>query len=217
MSKIGQLIESHCPIGVPYVSLGELVEIANRGVNKVDTPGETKVHLLNYMDVYRNRELTQAVIAGITTASENQISQCDLRVGDILVTPTSETRDDLAHASVVVGEMPNTVYSYHVMRLRILDFENVEPKFLAYQFRSAALQSQIVASSNGITRFGLTKPKWGALKIQLPPKEIQLEVVRILETFRQLEVDLDTELNFRKSQHEYYRNKLLKFEELEVE
>jgi type I restriction enzyme S subunit len=192
--------------GVPFVSLHEIVQIENRGVNKVDTPGESEVLLLNYLDVYRNHELDESIPKVITTASENQISRCDLRVGDILVTPTSETRDDLAHASVVVSEMPNTVYSYHVMRLRIFDFKIVDPKFLAYQFRSTAIQSQIIASANGITRFGLTKPKWEALKVQLPPIEVQKEIVRILDNFRELQRVLATEFDLRNLQLEKYRD-----------
>lgn len=209
MSKLALLINKLCPSGVPHVLLGEIVEIANRGVNKVDTAGESSVQLLNYMDVYRNRTLSMQATSAITTASENQIVQCDVRVGDVFITPSSETREDLAHASVVVSEMPNTVYSYHVMRLRIFDTNLVHPKFLAYQFRSASLQNQIIASSNGITRFGLTKPKWEALKIQLPPIEVQQEIVTILDTFTELIEELEAELEARKSQYEIYRRNLL--------
>ena len=206
MSKVDSLVKKYCSAGVPYVSLNDIAEIANRGVNKVDSPGETEVHLLNYMDVYRSREITKSSVTAITTASANQISQCDLRVGDILITPTSETRDDLAHASVVVTDLPTTVYSYHLTRLRILDHRIVEPKFLALQFRSAHLQSQIIAASNGITRFGLTKPKWEALKIQLPPIEVQRVIVSILEKFTYLQAELEAELEARKKQYSHYRD-----------
>ena len=50
-------------------------------------------------------------------------------------------------------------------------------------------------------------------KIPLPPLSVQQEIVRILDKFTQLEAELDC----RKRQYEYYRNKLLTYEENEVE
>lgn len=47
--------------------------------------------------------------------------------------------------------------------------------------------------------------------------EIQAEIVRILDTFTELTSELTTELNARKKQYNYYRDKLLSFEEGEVE
>ncbi len=209
MNRIEKLISELCPKGVPYVTLGSIAQVANRGVDKVEKPDEEEVFLLNYMDVHRNRELTPECVPNKTTASVNQIRDCDLRVGDIIITPTSETRDDLAHAAVVILPLPKTVYSYHVMRLRILDKEVADSKYLAYQFRSRQLQSQILSASNGITRFGLTKSKWESLRIQIPPLEIQKEVVRILDTFMELEDELEAELKSRKTQYAFFRKSLL--------
>ena len=57
------------------------------------------------------------------------------------------------------------------------------------------------------------------IQIPLPPLSVQQEIVRILDKFTQLEaeleVELEAELDFRKRQYEYYRNKLLSFNELE--
>ncbi len=204
MNQIAKLISAYCPNGVPTVRLDSIVQISNRGVNKVDTPGESEVFLLNYMDVYRNRELTGLQVTSKTTATSSQVIECDLQVGDIFITPTSETRDDIAHAAVVISPMLNTVYSYHLMRMRIFNLSEVEPKFLAYQFRSPKIQAQIVNASNGITRFGLTKPKWESLLIQLPPIKVQREIIRILDKFTELDAELVAELEVRELQIQHY-------------
>lgn len=47
--------------------------------------------------------------------------------------------------------------------------------------------------------------------------EIQAEIVRILDTFTDLTAELTAELGMRKKQYNYYRDKLLSFEEGEVE
>ncbi|WP_314271066.1 restriction endonuclease subunit S [Capnocytophaga sputigena] len=61
------------------------------------------------------------------------------------------------------------------------------------------------------------KRHWSVAKetiIPLPPLSIQQEIVRILDKFTQLEAELEAELDCRKRQYEYYRNKLLTFNEI---
>lgn len=50
------------------------------------------------------------------------------------------------------------------------------------------------------------------LEIPFPPLEVQNEIVRILDTFTSHSAELQAELQARKEQYEYYRNKLLTFE-----
>lgn len=50
------------------------------------------------------------------------------------------------------------------------------------------------------------------IKIPLPPLPIQQEIVRVLDTFTQLQSNLEAELAARQKQYEYYRNKLLTFD-----
>lgn len=48
------------------------------------------------------------------------------------------------------------------------------------------------------------------MRIPVPPIEVQVEIVRILDKFSELGSELEAELEARKKQYEYYRNKLLK-------
>lgn len=50
------------------------------------------------------------------------------------------------------------------------------------------------------------------LNIPTPPLEVQNEIVRILDTFTSHTAELQAELQARKEQYEYYRNKLLSFD-----
>lgn len=58
--------------------------------------------------------------------------------------------------------------------------------------------------------------KYSQIEIPLPPIEVQTEIVRILDKFTslqaELEAELEAELDCRKRQYEYYRDKLLSFE-----
>jgi type I restriction enzyme S subunit len=55
--------------------------------------------------------------------------------------------------------------------------------------------------------------KYSKFQIPIPPLAIQEEIVKILDTFTKLEVELESELEARKKQYEYYRNELLSFGE----
>ena len=54
-------------------------------------------------------------------------------------------------------------------------------------------------------------------QIPIPPIHIQAEIVRILDAFTAHTAELTAELTARKKQYNYYRDKLLSFEEGEVE
>ena len=58
----------------------------------------------------------------------------------------------------------------------------------------------------------LTGGDFKALKVAVPPLEVQREIVRILDSFTLLTAELTAELTARKKQYEFYRNKLLTFD-----
>lgn len=50
--------------------------------------------------------------------------------------------------------------------------------------------------------------------IPIPHIDIQEEIVNILDRFAELQTELQAELQARQEQYEYYRNKLLSFQEI---
>ena len=60
-----------------------------------------------------------------------------------------------------------------------------------------------------------SKYDFAKIEIPFPPIEVQEEIVRILDQFRTLAAELQAELQARQEQYEYYRNKLLTFNEIE--
>ena len=57
----------------------------------------------------------------------------------------------------------------------------------------------------------LTGGDFKALKIAVPPLEVQREIVRVLDSFTLLTAELTAELTARKKQYEFYRDKMLNF------
>ena len=77
--------------------------------------------------------------------------------------------------------------------------------------KSSFLMSKIVWLTEIWARFRFDFDRWNRITIPLPPIEIQNEIVNILDKFTELEMELETELEARKNQYEYYRDKLLIF------
>ena len=57
----------------------------------------------------------------------------------------------------------------------------------------------------------LTGGDFKALKIAVPPLEVQREIVRVLDSFTLLTAELTAELTARKKQYSFYRDKMLNF------
>lgn len=70
----------------------------------------------------------------------------------------------------------------------------------------------IMKKAVSATVTSIRKPMIEKFEFPLPPIEVQTEIVRILDKFTSLEAELKAELDCRKRQYEYYRDKLLSFD-----
>ena len=199
---------------VEWRTLGEVSELRNTGVDKKINESEKSVRLLNFTDVFNNQYLSNSTPTMIVTASDKKIIDCNILKGDLFITPTSEILDEIGQSAVALENIDNAVYSYHIMRIRIHDTNFLLPEFLNYLFRTSQIKQQIRKNAQGITRFGLTLPRWKSLVIPIPPLSVQTEIVKILDALTALTSELTSELILRRKQYEYYREKLLSEEEL---
>ena len=129
------------------VKLGNIGIISSAGVDKKIVEGEKLVNLLNYMDVYKKDFLYASDMSMTVSAPERQIRNCNLKKGDIFFTPSSETRDDIAHSAVVMEDIVNGVYSYHIVRLR--PTTPIDLKFSAYAFKTNHFYKQAFSICEG--------------------------------------------------------------------
>ena len=90
-------------------------------------------------------------------------------------------------------------------------------KFLYYTLKNN--QENLMNNKQGDAIPGLNKEQIENILIPLPPVEIQNEIVNILDQFNDLtnsiSLGLPKEIELRKQQYEYYRNKLLSFKQSE--
>ena len=168
------------PTGWSLVTLGETGTITGAGVDKVFRNDEKEVTLINYMDVYRNDGLSKSLNYVKTSATAKQISNCSLRKADVLFTPTSETPEDIARSSVIIDDIPNAVYSYHLIRFR--PSQAFDLNFLKHIFNIDDFRSQVRKSAEGSgTRYVITLPRFRSLVIPIPDLPTQSHIGSTLD------------------------------------
>jgi type I restriction enzyme S subunit len=89
-----------------------------------------------------------------------------VKKGDILFTPSSETPDDIGHSAVIFDDLPNSVYSYHLVRFRP-NFQ-FDLKFSNYFCNNSSVFKQMYVMSQGATRFTLSLPNFENIIVSYP-------------------------------------------------
>ena len=167
--------------GWKEIALNEIGWFKGAGVNKLINTDEQPVYLVNYMDVYKHWRVYYNTNYQEVTAKDREIEEANLLEGDVLFTPSSEKPIDIGHAGVVMETMPNCVYSYHLIRLRLYDKTQFDLKFLSYLLNSDEVQKHFVsrASGSGI-RYTLSLSDFKSAKIRFPEKHEQSAIAAIL-------------------------------------
>lgn len=186
MNKIEKLLNELCPDGVEFKDLGDVIKLQKGKQLNKELLSETWLY-----PAY-NGGISYSGFTDTYNFSENTIiiSQGWASAGFVNFITTKFYAN--AHCYVV---LPN--------------IEIVENKFVYYFLKLN--QEKLTQKQHGAGIPALKTSEVLDLQIPIPPIEIQKEIVKILDTFTLLEAELEA----RKKQYEYYRNKLLDFKVLE--
>lgn len=161
--------------------MGVLGNFKSNGVDKLSKPDEILVNLLNYMDIYKRRQLNNKVTSELmqVTAKPNQLIDNNVLKGDVFFTPTSETSDDIGHCLAIEETLKNTVYSYHLMRYRPHEgsFYLTYPN---YAFDTNEVRNKMALMAQGVQRFVLSKFQFESIKISYTKLEEQKKIADFL-------------------------------------
>ena len=177
------------PKGWVKYKLGELGYFKTSSVNKKINPNEKEVNLINYMDVYRHRFIDNKINYMLVTANDHEKEVSQVEEGDILFTPSSETPDDIGHSAVVFDNLPNTLYSYHLVRLKIKKEISIDLKFRGYFCNSRLTLKHFEKLATGVTRFTLSKKDFEEAEV-IFPKSIK-EQNKIAEILSKVDEDIE--------------------------
>lgn len=149
-------------------------------VDKKSEDGEIPVRLCNYVDVYYNDHITNALDFMEATAGTAEIARFELRAGDVLVTKDSESWDDIAVAAYVPERLPEVLCGYHLALIRP-DVQVAEGRYLFRAIGARGVNDQFRVGASGITRYGLGKYEIENAEIPVPPLDEQRAISAFLD------------------------------------
>lgn len=213
MKGLDEMIKELCPDGVEFVKLGECCNFVNGFAfksSKFKEKGDTIIRITNIngtgVDVndvkYFNKSDYKA-----------NWQTFEIHKGDILIAMSGATTGK-------VGIYNNKTIAYLNQRVGkiVPDKSKLVNRFLYHILLSKNQFLYMLAGGGAQPNLSSTK-LMNVFEIPLPPIEVQTEIVRILDKFTSLEAELEAELkaelDCRKRQYEYYRDKLLSFENVE--
>ena len=197
MNKLEQLIKELCPNGVEYAEIGSVVNY--------EQPTKYIVDSTDYDDNYEIPVLTagQKFILGYTDET-NGIFNASKEKPVIIF-------DDFTGAFKWV-DFPFKVKS-SAMKILTADENKAMPRYIYH------IMGHIGFSSSEHKRLWIGI--YSAFQIPVPPLEVQAEIVKVLDEYTEnvtaLQQELEKELTARKKQYEYYRDRLLSFNENDCE
>ena len=161
------------------IKLGEIGTITSAGVDKKINDGEVPVRLLNFVDVFYRDFLYDNELEHWVTAKPVKVAQCSIQKGDIFFTPSSETPTDIALSAVAMEDMPEAVYSYHIVRLR--PHIDMDLRYRAYAFKTDEFykQAERICDGSG-QRYVISQNGFRSMEIHLPSLPEQKAIAEVL-------------------------------------
>jgi type I restriction enzyme S subunit len=202
-NKIDKLIAKLCPQGVEFKELGEVAQYSRQRIAAADLNNENYVGVDNLLPNKQGKTKSNYVP---TKGKLTRFESGDVLLGNIRpylkkiwrATHTGGTNGDVLAIQINNKEMLQSEFLYYLLSSD--DFFNFDMKFA----KGAKMPR---GNKSAILNF----------KVPIPPLTEQQRIVAILDKFDALVNDifagLPAELNARRKQYEYYRDKLLTFQE----
>lgn len=192
MSAIKQLLETFCPNGVPQMRIDQ---VCKRFSGLPLTAGQMR-------DMHDPAGDVRIFAGGHTIA--------DVRAESI-------NGKFLTGPGLIVKSRGHIDFEYWTGRYSHKnEFWSYKPisdqlnlKYLFYLLKTRVLEVQAIAKANSVKMPQIKVGDIDGMQIPVPPIEVQIGIVKILDTFEELDTELAKELMARKSQYEYIRELLL--------
>ena len=210
MSKLDELIKKYCPDGVEYKNLHDICEIRGRigfrGYTKQDVVAEGEGAISLSPSNILNGEISFNKCTYISWSKYEESPEIKAEINDILFCKTASVGK-----TALIKKLPKEATINP--QLVILKNISCNASYLSYVLKTNFFQEKINKIKGLGTVPTISQKELSLLSIPVPPLPVQEEIVRILDSFTsltaKLQDKLNTELQARKKQYEYYKHHLL--------
>ena len=200
LMAIGDLLKSKGYIRGPFGSSLVKADMVSEGI-----PVYEQQHA-----IYNHRDFRYF----ITLEKAKKLERFSIEPDDLIISCSGT----VGKVSVILDNDPKGIINQALLVLR-LNKNLIIPKYMKYYLESPIGYRSITANTNKSAQVNIaSRDAIEKIMIPVPSLEEQKRIVDILDTFDALVNDitegLPAEIKLRRQQYEYYRNKLLSFEEV---
>ena len=212
MSKLDELIRKLCPDGVEYKKLGKIATKITDGMHNLPKGAGTdgaypilSAQNINngIIDINASKWVSREIF-------EIENRRTNVQKGDVLLTIVGA----IGRVAVVDTDL-KALFQRSVCVIK-LDNSVAISRYVFFALQSSSVQSYIQVNAHGAAQKGIYLDNVSKIVVPLPPIEVQNEIVRMLDNYTksvvELQKQLTAEFTARKTQYNYYRDKLLKAE-----
>ena len=150
------------------------------GISTLDKNNyDSGINFINYMDIHKNFVINDDIKLRLYNASEKHIKSYIVSYGDLLLTASSETKEEIAFSSVYLSNKQaifngfSKIYKY--------DQKILLPIYAAFYFRSEFFRKEVIKLATGYTRFNLSIKDAENIEISINNFEFQKKFSKIVE------------------------------------
>lgn len=171
----------------------DIYEISSGISSKPEQAGHGKP-FLSFSTVFNNYFLPDE-LSDLMDISEDEEKTYSIREGDIFLTRTSETLDELGMSSVAVKNYPKASYSGFLKRIRPTKQGITYPKFMAFYLRSKLFRKTMNNNAIMTLRASFNEQIFSYLELILPEFNEQIKIGDLLYTMNQ-KIELNNKINY---------------------
>ena len=172
--------------------LADLYEISS-GISTTKDQAGHGAPFVAFKDIYNNYFIPERLTELMDTTPEQQ-EKFSVRKGDVFLTRTSETLDELAMSSVALQDHPNATFSGFAKRLRPRDPSNPDPRFMGFFLRSEYFRRIINSVTTMTTRASFNEAIFSHVEVDLPDLDSQVQIGDLLHSIEQ-QIELNNQVN----------------------
>lgn len=158
-------------------SLGQIFDFSS-GLSKARSEFGSGYPFLSFKDVFYNFFVPE-VLTERVKSSERERLACSVRRGDVFLTRTSETFDELGMSCVALRDYDGATFNGFTKRLRPRS-DGLVPEFAGYLFRGPDFRRAVTAMSSPSTRASLNNQMLSQITLRIPPKKEQEAIAGVL-------------------------------------
>lgn len=148
---------------------------------------------LTFKDVFYNY-FTPEKLGDLVESTEKDRLGCSVLRGDVFLTRTSETMNELGMSCVAIKDYENSTFNGFCKRLRPKADSELVPEYVGYYLRSPLFRRSMIAFSTMSTRASLNNEMISRLDISYPDPGEQVEIARVLKTLDE-KISLNNQIN----------------------